>query len=354
MSDEINLKSNGLKYTGWISCEIKKSVRALSGIYTLKITDSWSKDKKGWFIVPGDFSEITIGEEPVITGYIDTLNYSTSSNQREISVIGRDKTADLVDCSIKSSKNSWANIRLEVLIRQLCLPFGIKVINSAEINPLIDEFTYNPGDSVHESLNELSKKYGFIAAATPQGDLEIVKVGAFEAHDDLIEGSNLVECNLTIDHKERFSEYIVKGQNKGTDEDSGLFQISRAKDNGIKRYRPIIIQSSTEGHTQNMSKRSEWEMNLRESKSTAGSVKLRGWRQSNGELWKPNMRVNFVSKYLGVKVEFLIGDVTYTLSESGRTVQLELLRKEVFLSEFNLASLDVASPEDQLRSDFWS
>lgn len=354
MSDEINLKTNGLKYTGWISCEIKKSVRALSGMFALKITDSWSKEKKGWFIVPGDFAELTIGDEPIITGYVDSLSYSASANQREIMVSGRDKTADLVDCSITSSKNSWSNIRLQSLLSEFCRPFNIKIINKAGINPLIDNFTYNPGDSVHEALNELSKKYGFIASSTPQGELEIVKVGDFKAHDDLIEGVNMVECNLAIDHKERYSDYIVKGQIHGTDEDPGLFQIGKSKDKGIKRYRPIVIQPSMAGHAGDMAKRSLWEMNLRESKSTAGTVTLRGWRQSNGELWRPNMVVNFHSPYLGMKVEFLIGDVTYSLSSNGRRVELELLRKEVFLSELNLAALnDKPSPENQLREDFW-
>lgn len=355
MNDSVILKVNGMNYQGWISIEIKKSVRSLAGMFTLKVSDSWSQKKKPWFIVPGDKCELYIGKDLIISGHIDDLEYSVNANSREITVTGRDKTGDLVDCSIDGLQYQWSNLSLLSLLEKLCAPFGINVINNSGITPNVIKYACNSGDSVYDAIDELSKKYGFIASSDSAGDLIIVKVGEKEASDDIEEGINFLEGSVKFDHKERFSKYILKANNNGSDDSDGLFNVSTSLDSGVKRYRPKVITSTTESHEANLAKRSEWEKNLRESKSTAGSISLKGWRQRNGDLWLHNMLVNFKSSYLGLESQFLIGDITYSLNDQGRRVSLELLRKEVFLSEMSLglASLKQESPEDQLQKDFF-
>jgi prophage tail gpP-like protein len=354
MNDEVVLKVNGMNYRGWVSIEIKESIRSLAGMFNLTVTDSWSLKKKPWFIVPGDYCELFIGADQMISGYIDDLDYSVNATSREISFTGRDKTGDLVDCSVEK-EFQWSNLKLEALLNKICSPFGVKVINDAQINPDVISFRCNGGDSPHDAIDELSKKYGFIASSNSKGDLVVVKVGDIKATDDLIEGINFLDGSIKIDHKDRFSKYILKGKAAGSEEGDGLHIISTSADEGIKRYRPKVITTSSDSHESNLDKRSQWEKNLRESKSTAGSVSLKGWRQKDGSLWKKNMLVNFKSSYLGLDTQFVVGDITYTLNDQGRRVSMDLLRKEVFLAEISLAQGGVKkeSPEAQLQKDFF-
>jgi prophage tail gpP-like protein len=354
MNDDVILKVNGMNYHGWIAIEIRESIRSLAGMFNLTVSDSWLAKRKPWFIVPGDYCELYIGKDQMITGYLDDLDYSVNANSREISFSGRDKTGDLVDCSVEG-QFQWANLKLEALLNKICSPFGVKVINNAGINPDVKQFNCNPGDSPHDAIDELSKKYGFIASSNSEGNLVIVKVGDIRAVDALVEGVNFLDGSIKIDHKDRFSKYILKGKAAGSDESDGLHVSSIALDDGIKRYRPKVITTTSDSHETNLDKRSQWEKNLRESKSTAGSVSLKGWRQSNGSLWKKNMLVPFKSSYLGLDTEFLVGDITYTLNDQGRRVSMDLLRKEVFLSEISLAQAGVKkeSPEAQLQKDFF-
>lgn len=352
--DKVILKVNRDNYQGWISVEIKKSVRSLAGMFTLKVSDSWSRTKKPWFIVPGDFCQLYIGKELIISGYIDDLEYSVNSTGRDITVTGRDKTGDLVDCSIESRQVEWANLTLEALLTKLCAPFKIKVINKSGKNPQILKYTCNQGDTVYDAIEELSKKYGFIASSNSEGNLVIIKVGEYFAYDIINEGKNFLDGSIKFDHKERFSKYVFKGQAQGTDESDGLFTSAASVDSGVKRYRPKVITATTESNDANLTKRAHWEKNLRESKSTVGTVTLPGWRQSNGSLWKPNTIVNFFSEYLGLDTDFLIGDVTYTLNDQGKRVVVDLLREEVFLSEIQTGMLGIKkeAPEVQLQKDF--
>lgn len=357
MDDEIILKVNGLNYTGWISLELKRSVRALSGMFTLKVSDSWSTQKKSWFMVPGDFCELYIGTELMISGYVDDLDYSTNSTSREISITGRDKTGDLVDCSLDIKQSQFDGISLNNLLTMFCQPFGIKFTNHTSINPTVNSFKVNPGSSVHDAIDELSKKYGFIACSTPDGNLIIPKIGETFASDYIEEGVNLIECSVKFDHKERFSRYVLKGQASGSDDASGEQAYSVhavTTDPDVKRFRPKVIIESDQTFEKNLQRRAEWEMNLRASKGTAGSVELRGWRQRDGSLWTDNLMINFRSPYLGMEAQFLVGEITYTLNDQGRRVKLDFLRKEVFLSEIGLAkSSKKEDPKDQLTKDFF-
>ncbi len=41
--------------------------------------------------------------------------------------MGRDKTGDLVDCSVVHSSGKWKGVRLEQVAADVCRPFGITV-----------------------------------------------------------------------------------------------------------------------------------------------------------------------------------------------------------------------------------
>lgn len=355
--DEVILKVNGMNYSGWLSIEIKKSIRALAGMFSLKVTDSWSNKKKPWFIVPGDYCELFIGSELMISGFIDDLDYSVNASGREVMVTGRDKTGDLVDCSIETKQPQFDNISLNNLLAKLCKPFGITVTNLTKTNPIVNQFKMNQGNSVHDVIDELSKKYGFIACSTPDGNLIIPAIGESFAKDYIEEGVNLFEGSVKFDHKERFSKYILKGQAIGSDDASGeqAYSISAVTtDPDVKRYRPKVIVESDAAYETNLMRRSQWEMNLRASKSTAGSVTMKGWRQSDGSLWKENTMINYKSSYLGMESQFLVGDITYSLNDQGRKVTMDFLRKEVFLAEISLAlGGKKEDPQTQLKKDFF-
>lgn len=356
MSDTVILKVNGFEYRGWLSVEIKRSMKAICGMFTLSVTDSWQRQKKPWIIIPGDYCEVFIGEELLISGYIDDIDYSSNATGRKITVTGRDKTADLVDCSVEQTQSEWSGVTLEDLLRKFLAPFKINLINESGINPKIDKFRINQGAKVIDVISELSKKYGFIASSNPKGEFVIVSVGKGTASDWLEEGTNCIDFGVKFDHKERFSKYAFKGQSSGSDNFFGKAASSPIKtstDDQVKRYRPLVLTDESKSNEENLEKRAEWEKNLRAAKSTAGSVKVRGWRQRKGELWKENLFVNVRSNYLGLETKLLISDITYILSESGKTVDLELMREDVFLAEFENISGKMKKKKGEKKTDPW-
>lgn len=49
---------------------------------------------------------------------------------------------------------------------------------------------------------------------------------------------------------------------------------------------------------------------------------VQGWRQRNGQLWLPNMRVQVRDPIIGFDMEMLIAEVEYLQGETGTTATL--------------------------------
>lgn len=82
---------------------------------------------------PGPYSRgaacrVLVDGLAVITGYVDDVRISCSASEHSVTVRGRDKTGDLVDCCAPSMQLAGAS--LAVIARNLCAPFGIEVVDA--------------------------------------------------------------------------------------------------------------------------------------------------------------------------------------------------------------------------------
>ncbi|WP_420055766.1 phage baseplate assembly protein [Escherichia coli] len=68
-----------------------------------------------------------LGTDTLLTGYIDDFIPSYDADNVEIRVMGRDKTGDLVDCSVVHSSGNGKACGLNSAA-DVCRPFGITVI----------------------------------------------------------------------------------------------------------------------------------------------------------------------------------------------------------------------------------
>lgn len=124
-SNIVSLLVNGSRYEGWLSVSIGHGIDQLAGSYSLEITDKWAGQTSGWAIQAGDSCVVKIGEDTVITGYVDVVDSTLDKESHSINVQGRDKTGDLVDCAVIDREYSGQNF--EFIAVDVCKPFGIYV-----------------------------------------------------------------------------------------------------------------------------------------------------------------------------------------------------------------------------------
>lgn len=331
-SDELTLTVNGKQFGGWKEIKVTRSLTAIASGFSVSLTDRWTQEGQPWIIRPGDSATVKIGSDTVIVGYVDALNTSLSASDRTISVSGREKTCDLVDCSL--DQHEFLNVTLEDLAKKTAAPFGVSVKNLAGVRTRIPSVAVSNGETVHQVLDKYAKKQGVVLTSDGLGTLVMAKLGAVSAALVLQEGENLLSCSASFDNRERFSQYIVRGGNNYQDEDVVELQTGaegRAKDTGVSRFRLKIVNAESPVSRDEAAKRAQWELVTRQAKAWTVSAKVQGWRAGKA-LWAPNTLVKIQSPAIGIDAVLLVTDVTFQQTISGgTTTELKLARKDAFI-----------------------
>lgn len=333
--DTAVLEVNGKRYSGWTSITVKRSLESMGGAFDLALTERWPEMPKAWPIVAGDKCRILLGDDPVITGYVDKVGVSYDQSSHELKAGGRDTTGDLVDCSAPSS--SYRNATLPEIASDLAEPFGIDVLDETEDDGYnrIPKRSVQNGESVFRHLERQALTDGRLLVTDGNGNLVITRAGKGGTADDVLElGVNIKAASIERDFSQSYSDITVKGQASAADLDT--FDINSAgpshtvtRENpaiagGTSRHRPLILLSETQADGQRCQQRAEWEQARRKGKEIRISVTVQGWRQTSGRLWTINQKVRLACPYLRADGWWLISGVEFKLDESGTVTVLTL------------------------------
>lgn len=332
------LKVDGVYYGGWKSVRVTRSIEQLAGTFDLEITERWPGQPAASPIRPGQKCQLFLDGEAVVTGYVDTVMIDYDATRHSIRVTGRDKTGDLVDCSVIYKSGQWHNVGLDQLARDLTQPYAIQVIVEADVGSAFSSFSVQEGESVFECLERAARMKALLLTSNPEGDLVITRAGNHRLDAGLVEGGNIKAARGEFSWKDRFSRYTIKGQGRlGADGDSEhAAPAALVEDEIITRYRPLIVLAESHGQNASLRDRAEWERNVRRGRSARGSITVQGWSRPDGALWQPNTLVPVTSPLLwlgmnGVPAEMLVVGCTWTLDDSGGTLtELAIARPESF------------------------
>ncbi|VVP57028.1 phage baseplate assembly protein [Pseudomonas fluorescens] len=344
MADDLELLVNGQIYAGWTTIGVTRAIDAASGAFTVDLTERWEGQEgaaaqlEPWPILPGDKCEVRLGGVPMITGYVDIFRPAFDATSHTINVQGRDKTSDLIDCSAVHTPDQWSNIDLLQFATILATPFGVSVAMDAGVTPG-DKFALlklQQGETAFEAIARYARQRKLLCMPDGTGNLLLTRTGNVRAAVGLVQGSNMKGADGTIDHSQRFSEYIVKGQAPYSADSDGAKEAhlkGGATDQAITRYRPMLIVAEAGSTAASVQERATWEANSRLGKSAVASITVMGWRQNgfSGALWLPNQLVSIRSPWLRLDGEMLIRQVTYTRDLQGGTeAVLEIISPQAF------------------------
>jgi len=321
---------NNKIFEGFKNIKITRNLLAISGSFSVTTADKWRVGQANFEILPEDRVHCHLGKHAIFEGWVDKLNLAITEASRNITIQGRDRTGDLVTCSITNAAE-FNNLDFAGIAAELCKPFNIKVLVQADVGAKFPKFSVRQGETVFEALERAAKERQLLLLSSTHGNLIITKKGSKRAVSALVEGVNCRVSTAGFDHSERFSEYIVKGQSTGllgTPKDATQNK-GAAIDNGVKRYRPTVIIAENAVDNDGAQSRAEWESSYRAAKSSAVSVVVVGWSQEDGSLWDVNMLVQLDARSVGVKSQMLIEKVIFEqANDGGRTVELSLIRPD--------------------------
>jgi prophage tail gpP-like protein len=273
----------------------------------------------------------------LIDGYLDKVDYALSRGQHGISANGRDKSADLVDCSAVHSPGQFRRQTVEQLAQTLAAPYGVSVRAEDEAGPPLESFKIEEGESSFEALDRALRHRGLLPVPDGRGGLKLIKLGKEKASTDIVQGGNVIEVSASYDVSDRYSDYIVKGQKKGSDDDYGAGVAAvkgEGQDPAMTRYRPLVVRPETQVAAADATARAKWEASTRAARGVSVSVTLQGWRMDDGRLWEIGHLVAAKLPYLRIEQELLIAQTAFSQSrEAGTLTRLELKDPKAFDKE---------------------
>lgn len=330
MANNCTLLVNGSVYGGWTSISIQRGIEQLAGSFSLRVTERWPGVVESRPIQKGDIAVVKIDDVAVCTGYVNRTRIGFDSGSTWFDVEGRDKTADLVDCSSIWKSGQWRSSSVKQIATDLCHPFGIAVVIGKLAEKAAAEkiasFSLEDGETVQDTLERLLRMKALMMWTDGNGNLVINLPEQTAAETALVQGENMLQAEAAADETEQFSQYTVKGQARGVHNAKG-----EAKDGGVKRYRPLVILAEDHGTTPQ--KRAKHEQTMREGKSDTASVTVQSWRQAgdNGGLWLPGLRVLVKAPYLHKdNDEMIISDLEYRKDDGGTITRLNLTNPKAY------------------------
>lgn len=324
MADVCELRVGGQIYGGWKDIQIQRGLEQISGQFTLGLSERWDGQTEPRPVRCGQAAVVTIGNQAVVTGWVEHVKPGYDANQHGLSVSGRDKTGDLIDCSAIHKSGQWKGASLKKVALDLLAPFHIDVLVGSHAeraaNLALPSFKLEEGESVFDCLERAARLAGVMLWTDGLGRLVIDLPGKTMAHTALVEGVNILRFDGEQSWAERFSQITVKGQARGKHNARGV-----ASDSVVSRYRPLIVlaEDTTPGIT--AQQRATWEATVRQGRANRATVRVAGWHQDNGALWVPGLRVTVYSPTVRLDGEMLIVSCSYNKNpQDGTTCDLAL------------------------------
>ena len=144
-----------------------------------------------------------------------------------------------------------------------------------------------------------------------------------------------------MDDSQRFNKYVVYSNSSLASEDSDvndLNNIGTAIDDEIRSSRVFEIIAEKPMTADECTKAAQEQANIRRARSFSYSVEVAGF-SANGELWEPGKLVTVKDELRGVTGLFSTNTVTWSSSDSGEMVSIEITLPDKTSVESNSSSI---------------
>ena len=344
---ELSLIVDGKRFGGWLDVRVGRGIERAAGDFEIKATQRWPGLDERFEIPEGVTCEIWIGEDKVLTGYVDAVTQERDANNATLSIAGRSKTADLVDCSPDFETTELAGLDLAAVARRVAKPFAVEV-DAKDTGPTFAVAAAHHGETAWKLIERLARQRQILVMDDAEGRLVLTRLGKERASDELVHPSDgLLKVQTKRNLSKRFSVYKVKAQAGGgrwtgiggTDGSTGDIASSLAHvegaavDSGVKRYRPKTILNEGAAKKEGALARAQWEARRNVGKALTLTATRVGWRQKDGKLWTPNLLVRCKVPSMNLDAELALSEVTYRKGADGTLCELELAPPEAFTPE---------------------
>jgi prophage tail gpP-like protein len=333
------LRIGSTAYTGWKTVSITRSAELFPNSFIFTGSDPAPDDPSQIIAEPGTPCQVLCGQDVVVTGYIDRFGITIGPRQHDVYVTGRGLCQDLTDCSAdltspacKIVGGSISAVSTLDLAQRLAASFNITCRSAvSDLGVPIPAFQVTPGETPYEIIETAARYSAFLITEDEHGALVLDRVGTSKMTGGITTPGNVEGAQTERAIDLRYSDYVVYWNTLDQIMDGGgpIQAIADIKDPTVKRFRPYIIRSEQIQGTDPIAvgkQRANWEMARRLGRSQSVTATVDSWRDSAGELWRPNALATINAPQLKlVNQEWVIVTVTFRKDLTGTHAELVLM-----------------------------
>lgn len=341
---ELTISVGGAEIAGWETIDVTLRAEGFPPSFEIAMSSKLPIASKTTIAKAGDACVVKIGSDTVITGYIDRDTNAADANGHSLTLVGRGKTQDLVDCSAQWDSGQIMSATALDTATKLARPYGITVglAEGASAGPKAAQLNITFGETSADIIQRLARNAGLLAYEDAKGELKLARVGATKAASGIKFGENVLAYSVTNSMDERYSEmrcvmspYYTIGDVHGT---GGFdsFVIDTESDPNVPRPRLLyMVMENIAGDYREFNKlRTKWEVARRAGRAATANASIDSWRDSAGKLWAPNTRIDVDLPGLRHTGDMCISEVHFhRSSERGTVADIFVLPPEAFAPE---------------------
>lgn len=369
-TDRVVLELGGKAFRWWTQISVTRSLEEISGSFDLRAYDPVRVERAipGGVMVRSDTEVLRLGlactikidDEAVLIGHVDDAKVSWTGDAITVSVAGRDRTGDLVDCAAApDGPAEYRGLTLTEIARRICAPYGITVRADTDVGAPIPVFALDAAETALSALEKAARQRGVLLVSDGVGGLVLTRGGASRGPAPLQVPGNVQQASATFSWRERFRDYVVKGQTRGAAgnraldstasaltpgstpapapsatpvrERAGVVMTGRARDEEVTRHRPTVLLAKTQSGGASVQTQAEWRMRVARAQSETLRYRVLDWRDGEERrLWRPNEIVAVTDPFAGISGDMLISAVTYEYGPEGAYTELDLVGPEAY------------------------
>ena len=378
----ITLRVGGEVFSIWTRCEVTRDLADISGSFVFDYDDGRryaallpkpDLTAAANALLPGPPVRIDVDGEPVLLGYLDDINLDLGPDELRASVLGRDPTGDLVDCSANpTGPAEYRNLTLTDFVAKLCAPFGITVRAEVDVGDPFPLISLDVAERVMAAIERQARQRGILVVSDGVGGLVLTQSGQTRGPAPLVLGQSIHRSRVRMSWRGRFSDHWVKGQlprvhgarrthqakvaldastaplgtgaplapppatggpsavrkhAKGAGKHGPIYQTGHATDPGVTRYRPIVHHTRSQAGLDTVDEQAAWRARVSIASAQDASYTVVGWRAGPAnQLWRPNQLVAVTDPVAGLfGVDQVIAGVRYLDGEDGQRTVLRVV-----------------------------
>ena len=370
MAKSIKLFLDGVAYDQWTSGEVTRDLKDFSGSFSFTFRDGEASKQTFIFasmpILPRLRSQmqakIMIGKRTVLLGHVEEVAYDVSDGNASVTISGRDKTGDLIDCSaLAEGPAELKGVKLEAAAAKIAEPFGLKVRAEVDTGEVFDRYSIDLGETAFSAIEKGSRQRSVLVLSDGVGNIVITRTGKTRAPDGISLPGNVMAVSASFSTANRYSKTVVRGQSErsgksrsaaaldataepiGADsrshgdgtarerERKGTVATGRAEDGEIKRYRPKVHLARSKAGAVSAQDEANWRNRTSRAEGDEQTYTVKG-HEANGQLWTVNQVVPVSDAFLGIERDLLISAVRYAEADE-ITTDISVCSAEAFDKE---------------------